>query len=122
MFSGVVTRCILAASTLPRGKDAARAVMHAVAAHRDEFEFEKNCSGSNMDRSPNQLITLLERYTDLPLAQAFAIPDLDAEIKRHSKYARQNGIHASPTFMIDGLIHPNLASGDDVQKWALCLK
>ena len=38
----------------------------------------------------------------MKLAEAFAIPDLDREIKWHCKYARQNGIHVSPTFMIDG--------------------
>jgi hypothetical protein len=38
------------------------------------------------------------------LAKAFSIPDLDREVKWHSKYARRNGIHVSPTFMIDGLV------------------
>jgi hypothetical protein len=36
------------------------------------------------------------------LTEAFAIPDLDREAKGHWKYARQNGIHASSTFVIDG--------------------
>jgi hypothetical protein len=33
------------------------------------------------------------------LTEAFAIPDLDREVKWHCKYARQNGIHVSPTFV-----------------------
>jgi hypothetical protein len=33
-----------------------------------------------------------------------SIPELDREVKWHCKYARQNGIHVSPTFMIDGLV------------------
>src|ERR1700742_4888855 len=37
MYSGVITRCIIAASTLPEGKQAAKSVMAAVAAHREEF-------------------------------------------------------------------------------------
>ena len=45
MYSSVVVRCILAASTLENGKEAARAVMAAVAAHRQEFEFDQHCSG-----------------------------------------------------------------------------
>jgi hypothetical protein len=36
------------------------------------------------------------------LAKAFSTPDLDRDVKWHCKYARQNGIYASPTFMIDG--------------------
>ena len=54
----------------------------------------------------------------MKLAEAFAIPDLDREIKWHCKYARQNGIHVSPTFMIDGMVHPGIGSGDAVADWA----
>jgi hypothetical protein len=53
----------------------------------------------------------------LKLADAFAIPNLDREIKRHARYARQNGIHVSPTFMIDGLVQTDLSSGDKVSDW-----
>jgi hypothetical protein len=51
------------------------------------------------------------------LADTFAIPNLDREIKWHAKYARQNGIHVSPTFMIDGLVQPDMSSGDKVSGW-----
>ena len=33
------------------------------------------------------------------------------------QYARQNGVHVSPTFMIDGLIQPDMGSGDPVSAW-----
>jgi len=114
MYSGVIVRCVLAASTLAMGKEAARAVLAAVAAHREEFEFTEHCTGPNMDATPNQIIERLENYSGLKLADAFAIQNLDREIKWHTKYARQNGIHASPTFMIDGLVQPELSSGDKV--------
>jgi hypothetical protein len=52
----VIVRCILAASTLDIGKAAAKAVMTAVAAHREEFEFERHCSGPNLDATPNDMI------------------------------------------------------------------
>jgi hypothetical protein len=52
------------------------------------------------------------------LAEAFATPDLDREIKWHCRYARQNGIHVSPTFMIDGLVETGMSSGDAVADWA----
>lgn len=118
MYSGVVTRCILAASTLPAGKDAAKAVLTAVGAHREEFEFERHCRGANMDATPNDIIRRIEAYSGLSLAAAFAIPDLDREVKWHSRYARQNGIHVSPSFMIDGLVRSDLSSGDAVADWA----
>ncbi|ODT30037.1 MAG: thioredoxin [Kaistia sp. SCN 65-12] len=117
LYSGVIVRCILAASTLPDGRDTARKVMDAVAAHREEFEFTHHAGGPNMDVTPNQIIERLEGYSGVPLKQAFAIPNLDREIKWHCKYARQNGIHVSPTFMIDGLIQPDMSSGDEVSAW-----
>ena len=118
MYSGVITRCILAASTLPAGKAAAKAVMAAVGAHREEFEFERHARGPNMDATPHDIIARIEGYSGVKLAEAFAIPDLDREIKWHCKYARQNGIHVSPTFMIDGLVQADISSGDAVDAWA----
>jgi len=117
MYSGVIVRCILAASTLESGKAAAKSVMAAVAAHREEFEFDRHCSGSNMDATPNDIVRRIERYSGVKLAEAFAIPDLDREVKWHAKYARQNGIHVWPTFMIDGLIQADMSSGDAVADW-----
>ncbi len=118
MYSGVIVRCILAASTLESGKAAAKSVMAAVAAHRAEFEFERHCRGPNMDATPNDIITRIEGYSGVQLADAFAIPDLDREVKWHCKYARQNGIHVSPTFMIDGVVQADIGSGDAVADWA----
>src|ERR1700730_17089220 len=44
-YSGVIVRCILAASTFEGGKTAAKSVMAAVTAHREEFEFDRHCTG-----------------------------------------------------------------------------
>lgn len=118
LFSGVIVRCILAASTLTDGKAAAHKVMQAVADHREEFEFTDHCSGPNMQATPQQIIERLERYSGVPLAEAFGHPELQKEIKWHARYARQNGVHVSPTFMVNGLIQPDLGSGDDVSVWA----
>ena len=118
MYSGVIVRCILAASTLPGGKETARKVMGAVAAHREEFEFAHHAGGPNLDATPNDIIRRIEAYSGVPLAEAFAIPTLDRAIKLHCKYARQNGIHVSPTFMIDGLVHADISSGDSITDWA----
>ncbi len=117
MYSGVVVRCVLAASTLPAGKAAAKAVLAAVAAHREEFEFARHCGGPNLEATPNAIIGRLEDYSGVALTEAFAIPDLDREVKWHCKYSRQNGIHVSPTFMIDGLVQPDMSSGDPVSAW-----
>ncbi len=117
MYSGVIVRAILAASTLRAGKAAAKAVLAAVAAHREEFEFTRHASGPNMDATPNDIIARIEAYSDVKVAEAFAIPTLDREVKWHCKYARQNGIHVSPTFMVDGLVQTDMSSGDAVADW-----
>jgi protein-disulfide isomerase len=117
MYSGVIVRGVLAASTFPAGKEAAKKVLAAVAAHREEFEFTNHCTGPNMDATPKNIIARLEGYSGLKLADAFAIPNLDREVKWHAKYARQNGIHVSPTFMIDGLVRTDMSSGDKVSEW-----
>ena len=44
-------------------------------------------------------------------------PDLDREVKWHCKYARQNGIHVSPTFVIDGPVQADMSNGDPVGDW-----
>jgi hypothetical protein len=64
-----------ARATLERGKAAAKA------AHREEFEFERHCRGSNLDATPNDIIARIEGYSGVKLAEAFAIPDRDREIK-----------------------------------------
>ncbi|WEK50202.1 MAG: thioredoxin domain-containing protein [Candidatus Kaistia colombiensis] len=117
LYSGVITRAIVAASTLAGGKETARRVMAAIGAHREEFEFDHHCGGPNLDTTPNQILERIEAYSGVALKSAFAIPDLDREVKWHCKYARQNGIHVSPTFMIDGLVQPDMSSGDEVSVW-----
>ena len=117
LYSGVVVRAILAASTLPDGRDAAWRVMEVVAAHREEFEFDKHCTGPNRSATPNDIIARIEGYSGVQFGAAFDIPDLDKAVKMHCRYARQNGIHVSPTFMIDGLVQPDMSSGDAVSVW-----
>ena len=117
LYSGIVIRAILAASTLEGGKANAHRLMSAVGEHRDDFVFENHCSGANRRATPDDILKRLEDYSGLELITAFEIPDLDREIKRHAKYSRQNGVHGSPTFMVDGLIDPTMGSGDDVNEW-----
>ena len=118
IYSGPIVRYILAASTLPNGRDAAHKVMQAVADHREEFEFADHCRGPNMDATPNDIIARLKAYSGVDASVPFDRADLQAVIKWHCKYARQNGIHVSPTFMVNGLVQADLGSGDDISVWA----
>lgn len=122
LFSGVIVRAIIAASTSKAGKEAAKAVMASVFAHREEFEFVDHCSGPNLDSTPNDILSRIEKYSGIDdLSQSFQIQALQSDIKWHAKYARQNGVHVSPSFQIDGLQSNLMSSGDPVEKWAVLL-
>lgn len=121
LFSGIISRAILAASTTGDGREAARRVMVAVYADLAAFEFTDHASGPNMDETPNGILARIEARSGVKVAEPFAIPDLDRETKWHTRYARQNGAHVSPTFMIDGLVRADLSSGDPVEKWLKAL-
>lgn len=121
LWSPIVTRCVLAASMGPEGKEAARRVLQAIADHREEFVFVDHATGPGRDTTPNTIIAKLQTYSGVALVEAFEDPELQREIKWHAKYARQNGIHVSPTFLIDGLVAPALSSGDSVEQWVAAL-
>jgi hypothetical protein len=117
LFSPVVTRAILAASTTEGGRSAAKRVMAAVFQHRDDFVLVNHCSGPNLDQTIRGILGLIERYSGVAVSGPFEQPDLEREMKWHTRYGRQNGIHASPTFMVDGLVAADMSSGDTVEAW-----
>lgn len=117
MFSPVIVRAIYAAASLPEGKEAAKRVMQAVYDHREAFEFERHATGPNRDATPNDLIRRIEDHTGLELMAAFDEPQLDRSTRWDARYARQNGIHVSPSYMIDGIVQADMSSGDEVSAW-----
>jgi len=116
-FSSVVCRAVIAAAQDAGGKDSAWKVLAAVAAHREAFILEQHATGANLDQSPRGLLRLIEQLSGVPVLQAFQQPGLDKDMKWQARYARQNGIHGSPTFMVNGLIAPEFSSADDVGVW-----
>ena len=117
LFSGIITRAILAASIMEDGRNKSISVMKAVFAHREKFEFVDHCSGPNMAATPNEIIRRIFDLSGCNVSDAFQNIDLQNQIKWHAKYSRQNGIHVSPTFMIDGVVAPKMSSGDNINKW-----
>jgi hypothetical protein len=61
MYSGVIARCILAASTLEGGKTAAKSVMAAGGRSSRGIRILRHCSGPNLDATPNDIIRRIER-------------------------------------------------------------
>jgi protein-disulfide isomerase len=117
LFSGVVTRAILAASTTEGGKAAAWRVMEEVYAHRDDFVCVDHSSGPNLEASLAEMLRRIEALTGLELGEAFGRKEVTTAMTRHARFARQNGIHVSPTFMVDGLVNDRMGSRDAIAKW-----
>lgn len=117
IFSSVVVRAILAASGMKDGKEAAHRAMSGIFENREEFICTDHCRGPNLERSPAEILQLILDYTGLDLRPEFERKVVTDLIKRHTRFARQNGIHASPTFMVDGLVNDRISSRDPVENW-----
>lgn len=117
LFSGVFVRVVLAASATPLGREAAEAVLRAIYARREVLEPTDHAKGPALDVSPRRLLERLEGAVAIPLAEAFELDIVTTAMKRHARFSRQNGIHVSPTFMVDGLVNDRMGSRDAVGKW-----
>jgi hypothetical protein len=119
LFSGVVTRCILAATAMPGGKQAGVVTMNAVYEHREEFEFEEDhCSGPNMERTPAQIIAHISQLSGFDLSEAFKLKSVDLALRWHTRYCRQTGVHVSPSFAVNRLINNSMNSGQSIEEWS----
>lgn len=121
LFSGILVRCVLAAAALPDGRSKAWQTLRTIGDHREEFEFAHHYEGPNMQTTPDELIARLEVYTRLNLATPFRLASVTDAMKAHARYARQNGIHVSPTVMLDGAVDDRFQSGQTVEEWAALL-
>ena len=123
LFSGIVTRAILAASATAGGTEAALKAMAGIYRNREDFEFEEgHCSGPNMTRTPADILRAISEIVGVDLSAPFCLRSVDRALRWHTKYARQNGVHVSPTFAIDGIIEPAMSSGQTIDEWVAVLR
>ena len=71
LFSGIVIRAILAASTMEDGRNKAISVMKAVFSHREDFEFIDHCSGPNLTATPNDIIRRISTLSGCDVSATF---------------------------------------------------
>ncbi|MGE0522196.1 MAG: DsbA family protein [Variibacter sp.] len=122
LFSGIVTRGILAAAATAGGTKAALQAIQAVYDNREAFEFENHCAGPNMNRTPADIVGDISRLSGVDIHEAFKLKSVDLALRWHAKYGRQNGIHFSPTFMVNGLVEPAMSSGQTIEEWTKILE
>ena len=121
LFSPVITRCVLAASLSEGGKEAAFNVLNKIYEHLDQFVCEDHCRGDNIFYNQQEIINKISKLAQINLSNAFISPLVTEEMKWQAKYARQNGIHASPTFMVNGVVDSRFSSGQSVEEWIATL-
>ena len=117
LYSGVVTRAILAASATAGGKATALKAMAGIYRLREEFEFEGHCSGANMQRTPSDILKHISELAAVDLTAAFCWKSVDQALRWHVKYCRQTGVHVSPTFAVNRIIEPSMSSGQTIEEW-----
>ena len=120
-FSSIVSRAIFAAAFGKGGREDAFLVMQAVFENRSDFVLEEHRTGPNMMLCPSDIVSKVESLSGLELAASFAGKEITQDMKLHARIARQNGIHGTPTFVVDGLIADQLSSDGSVEAWAAYL-
>ncbi|MEQ9691725.1 MAG: thioredoxin [Bauldia litoralis] len=117
LYSGVVTRAILAASATEGGAEAGLKALAGVFRNRADFEFDGHHSGPNMNRTPAEILAAIADLAGVDLAEAWTWNSVTQALKWHIKYARQNGIHVSPTFMVDRIVQSDMGSRQTIEDW-----
>ena len=118
LFSPIVCRCIVAASATEGGREAAIKVLEAVFENREEFVCENHCAGPNLDLSLTDIARRISELSGVQFSETFELDSVTTTVKWHTKYARQNGAHSTPTFAVDGLINDAMSSGQSIEEWA----
>ncbi len=121
LYSGVVTRAILAAAA-SGGAEAGLRAMAGVFADREAFEFDQHCRGTNMDRTPADILRAVSSLAGHDLAAAFCWKTVDRALRWNVRYGRQMGVHSSPSFAIDRMVEPQMSSGQTVEEWLALIR
>jgi len=121
LYSGVVTRGILAASAAG-GAETGLRVMAGIYADRDAFEFDDHCRGANMDRTPADILGAISALAGQDLSGPFCWKSVDKALRWNVRYGRQMGVHSSPSFAIDRMVEPQMSSGQPVEEWLTLLR
>ncbi len=122
LFSAVVTRSILAATATPGGAEAGLKVIKTVFENREDFICKDHCAGPNLNRSPADIVGHISQLSGIDLSEAFRFDSVTRAVKWHTKFARQNGVHSSPSFAINGLLNDAMSSGQSIEEWAQLLE
>ncbi len=64
-----------------------------------------------------EIVDEISKLAGVDISSAFRSKGVDQAMRWHARYYRQNGAHTSPTFAINGLIEPNMSSGQSVAEW-----
>jgi hypothetical protein len=76
----------------------------------------------NMDRTPADILRAMGELAGADLFAPFRLKSVDRALRWHVKYARQMGVHSSPSFAINHLVEPAMSSSQSVAEWTALLE
>jgi len=117
LFSSVVSRAVLAATLLSGGRDKAWSVLAGVYANREAYIATDHSHGPNMEVPLASILARIAEHSGVDLAGTFESKAATDLLKKHTRFARQNGIHVSPSVMVDGLVNERIGSRDEIDVW-----
>jgi hypothetical protein len=118
LLSPALTRCIVAAGLVGAADERpALSLLTTVYDHRTSFDCDRHCAGPNLALSPADVIARLSALSGLELASPFESDEVTSVLTWYARYGRQNGIHETPTFAVDGLVNPAMSSSQTVPEW-----
>jgi hypothetical protein len=121
LFSGVITRAILAASAAG-GAEAGFRAMKGIYGNIPAFEFDDHCRGASMNRTPADILRAISDLAGQNLTDAFCWKTVDRALRWNVRYGRQMGVHSSPSFAIDRMVEPQMSSGQSVDEWMALIR
>lgn len=85
--------------------------------NREDYVAEDHSKGPNMEVSPAEILGRIAIQSGVDPREAYVRSEVMYLLKTAARYSRQNGIHTSPTVMVDGLVSDAIGSRDTVEEW-----
>ena len=93
-------------------------MLDAVFEKLDEFVCESHCAVPYRALCQTDIGVRISELSGMEFSETFELDSVTTAVKWHTKYARQNGAHSTPTFAVNGLINDAMSSGQSIEEWA----
>ena len=74
--------------------------------------------GAASRKTPAEIVAHISTLIGIALDEAFKLKSVETALKWHTRYARQTGVHFSPTFVVNRIVKDSMSSGQTIEEWA----